>query len=239
MIALITRPPTLIPSINRLLALIVALVLKVLAATRRIEATAPADIALYLLGVARRQLIPLDARERGVLRQQCSGQELRWGLGHTGLGERLEARLRHHARAVVLRRHLLEHARAVGHLLLAVPAAFFLRFFLEQRADADAASFRAEMAAESVGAGEASPAAPVVAVFEVAAADELLLAGVQAFVALAVVLARECLAAHAADEGALVCVRAQMRPEVVGAGEALRTQSTLEGCWVLLCTLGI
>jgi len=51
---------------------------------------------------------------------------------------------------------------------------------------------------------------------------------VQALMALAVVLARESLPADRADEGPLVRVRAQVRAEVVGAGEAFRAEGALE-----------
>jgi hypothetical protein len=47
-------------------------------------------------------------------------------------------------------------------------------------------------------------------------------------VALAIVLACECFAAHGANEGALVCVCAQMGPKVVRSRETLRTESALE-----------
>jgi hypothetical protein len=117
----------------------------------------------------------------------------------------------------------LEHAVAIVHLLLAVPSTLFLRFFFEQGADADATGFGTEMSTEGVSSGKSSPAAPVVAVFEVAAAHKLLLARVQAFVSLSVVLAGECFAADAADEWTLVCVGTEMRSEVVRPGEAFRT----------------
>ena len=59
--------------------------------------------------------------------------------------------------------------------------------------------------------------------------------------AFAVVLAGEGFAADCADEWAFVGVRAQMGAEVVGAGEALRAESALECCGMLLYTavLGI
>ena len=82
------------------------------------------------------------------------------------------------------------------------------RFLVEERFDAHAASFRAEVAAQSVCAGEASSTTPLGAGLESAFADEFLLAGVQAFVAFAVVLAREGFAADGADKWSLVGVRA-------------------------------
>lgn len=62
------------------------------------------------------------------------------------------------------------------------------------------------MAAERVGAGETAAAAPGAAGAELAAADEFLLAAVEALVAFAVVLAREGFAADGADEGTFVGV---------------------------------
>jgi hypothetical protein len=50
--------------------------------------------------------------------------------------------------------------------------------FVQQRLDADAPSFRAEMAAEGVGASEAPAAAPLSALLQLALADKLLLARV-------------------------------------------------------------
>jgi hypothetical protein len=69
---------------------------------------------------------------------------------------------------------------------------------------------------------------------EFAATDEFLFAGVEAFVAFAVVLACEGFAAYGADEGSFVCVRAEVGAEVVGAGEAFRTEVALEGGGVFL-----
>lgn len=57
--------------------------------------------------------------------------------------------------------------------------------------------------------------------------------------ALPVVLTRECLPAHRADEGALVGVCAQMGPQVVRTGEALRAEGALEGSRMFLDALGI
>jgi hypothetical protein len=51
-------------------------------------------------------------------------------------------------------------------------------FFFEQRLDAYTTGFGAEVAAESVGTGEASIAAPVAPALEHAATDEFLLAAV-------------------------------------------------------------
>ena len=88
----------------------------------------------------------------------------------------------------------------------------FHRLFVQQRLDTDPAGLASEVAAEGVSAGEAPATAPVAAGPQLAFADEALLAAVQAFVAFAVVLAREGFAADSAYEGPLVGVRAQVRP---------------------------
>ena len=125
-------------------------------------------------------------------------------------------------------------------LLLLHPAALpLLGLLIEQRLDADAPRLAAEMAAKGVGAGEAAAAAPLGAGLERAATNELLLARVQALVALAVVLARKGLAADGADKGPLVGVGAQVGAQVVGAREALRAEVALEGGRVLLGALGV
>lgn len=118
-------------------------------------------------------------------------------------------------------RHLLEHA--VVHLLQAVPSTLLLRLFFEQGADADATGFGTEMSPQGVSSGKSPAAAPVVAVFQIAAADKLLLTRVQAFVSLSIVLTRKCLAAHAADKWTLIRVGTKMRSEVVRPSEAFRT----------------
>lgn len=57
--------------------------------------------------------------------------------------------------------------------------------------------------------------------------------------AFAVVLPREGFAAYGTDEGPLVGVCSEMRPQVVGAGEALGAESTLESSRVLLNALRV
>ncbi|KAI4130093.1 MAG: hypothetical protein LQ347_003509 [Umbilicaria vellea] len=131
-------------------------------------------------------------------------------------------------------------ARSVGGDDLLVPEAVALHGLLvEQGLDADAAGLGAEMAAEGVGAGEAAAAAPGAAGAEVAAADEFLLAAVEALVAFAVVLAREGLAADGADEGPFVGVGAQVGAEVVGAREAFGAEVALEVGRVFLHPSGV
>ena len=84
------------------------------------------------------------------------------------------------------------------------------------------------MAPQRVGARKAPPTAPRARVGQAALAHELLLARVQALVPLAVVLARESLAAHRTHERPLVSVGAQVRAEVVGAREAFGAEGALE-----------
>lgn len=95
------------------------------------------------------------------------------------------------------------------------------------------------MTSKSICTGESSTAAPVVAILEVATADKLLLARMETFMSLAIVLAREGFPTDTADERTLVRMCAQMRSEVVGSSEALRTQRALEGCRMLLCALWV
>jgi hypothetical protein len=54
------------------------------------------------------------------------------------------------------------------------------------------------------------------------------------FVTFPIMLTCKRFAAHAADERSLVGVGAKMRTEVVGTGEAFRTQVALEGSGMLL-----
>lgn len=95
------------------------------------------------------------------------------------------------------------------------------------------------MAAEGIGASEASAAAPLSALLQFTLADELLFARVQAFVALAVVLPREGFVAYGADERSLVGMCPEMRPQVVGAGESLGAEGALESSRVLLNALRV
>lgn len=153
----------------------------------------------------------------------------------------LESGLRrsHHTAVIVRWHRCAVHAIAIVHLLvLAFPAAFLLCLFLEKRSNAHTASFGSEVASERVGACEPPPAAPATVVLEHTTADKFLLSRVKTLVTLAVVLAGERFTAHAAHKRTLVCVGAQVRPEIVGTSETLWTQSALEGCGVLLCALG-
>lgn len=90
------------------------------------------------------------------------------------------------------------------------------------------------MSSESIGAGEAPIAAPVPALLEIAFADELLLAGVEAFVTLTIVLTCKSLATDCAHEWSLICMCAEVRSQVISTSKSLRTDGTLESSWVLL-----
>lgn len=79
------------------------------------------------------------------------------------------------------------------------------------------------MAAQSVRTGEAAAAAPLSASRELAAADEFLFAGMEAFVAFAVVLPCECFAAYCAHKWSFVGVGAEVGSQVVCAGKPFRT----------------
>ena len=90
------------------------------------------------------------------------------------------------------------------------------------------------MSSQRVSPRKPPRAAPGTTGFKLAFADEFLLAGVQAFVAFAVVLAREGFGADGADEGTLVGVGAEVGAEVVGAREFLGAEVALEGGGVFL-----
>ena len=90
------------------------------------------------------------------------------------------------------------------------------------------------MPSKGISASKAAVAAPVAALLEVALADELFLAGVQAFVTLAIVLTCESLVTDCAHEWSLVCMRAEVRSQVISTSKSLRTEGTLESSWVLL-----
>jgi hypothetical protein len=90
------------------------------------------------------------------------------------------------------------------------------------------------MATQGVCAGESATTAPVRTTLESAATHELLLARVQTFVTLAVVLASECFAAHRANERSLIRVCSEVRAQVVCSSESFRAESTLEGSRVFL-----
>jgi hypothetical protein len=68
------------------------------------------------------------------------------------------------------------------------------------------------MATKGIGTRKATAAAPAVRVFELTFAHELLFARVEAFVTLAVMLASEGFATHAAYKGTLVRMGAKMGP---------------------------
>lgn len=128
-----------------------------------------------------------------------------------------------------------KHAVVLVHLLvLAIPSAFLLSFFLQERSNADASGFRAEVASKGIGTSESSPASPVVVILEYATADKLLFSGVETFVSLTVVLSGKCFTAYTAHKGAFVGMRSQMRPKIISTCEAFGAEVALKGCRVLL-----
>lgn len=106
---------------------------------------------------------------------------------------------------------------------MAIPSTLLLRFFLEKGPDTHTACLGSKVTAESISTSETPATSPVATIFEIAAADELLLSRVQTLVSLAVVLTGKRLAADAAHERSLICVCTQMRSKVVGACKSLGT----------------
>lgn len=210
-----------------------------LASTGSIK-TAPSTNIAILVRWPCRKLVPLDTCKRGVLGQESCRQELLRCLHAARLSKRVKARLARYHVAKVLRVHRCKHAIAIVHLLvLPIPFALFACLLLQQGPNAYTASFRSEVAAQSVSAGKAPPTTPAAAILEIAATHKLFLARVQPLVSLAVVLTGKGFAANTADKGTLVRVRAQMRPEVVCSSKALRTQRALKRGGVLLRALRI
>jgi hypothetical protein len=78
------------------------------------------------------------------------------------------------------------------------------------------------VSAKRICTSEPPATAPLSAARELTSADEFLFAGVEAFVALAVVLSCESFAADCAYEWPFVCVGAEVGAEVIGAGESFR-----------------
>lgn len=105
---------------------------------------------------------------------------------------------------------MTKHAVAVIQLLALVPSALLLCLLFKKGSNADTPSLRPEMAAKSISASKAPATAPVVIVFQNTTADKLLLARVESFVPLTIVLTRKCLSADAANEWSLVGMGAQM-----------------------------
>ena len=95
------------------------------------------------------------------------------------------------------------------------------------------------MPSQRIGTCKPPSTAPVPTCAKLAAADEFLLAAVQALVALAVVLAGKGFAADGADEGAFVGVGAEVGAEIVGAGEAFGAERALESGGVFLDALPV
>src|ERR1700761_6667560 len=79
-------------------------------------------------------------------------------------------------------------------------------FFIQQGLNAHSSRFRSEMSAEGVGACESAAATPSLTWErpQFTSTDELLLARMQALMALTVMLAGECLPTNGADERPLI-----------------------------------
>ena len=232
-------PAAVVASVNGLLALVVTLLVEVLSATGSVETTAAAEVAFDFVWWTRRELIPLNTGECGVLGQKRSRQKLWWSL-HAALWERLETRLGWHHAAEILAWHRRVHAVAIVQLLvLSIPTALLLRLLFKQGTNAYSTSFGPEVTPKSICTSESPATTPIVAILEMASANKLFLAGVQAFVSLPVVLAGKSFSTNAAHKRTLIRVRAQMRAKIVRPSEALRAKSTLKCCGVLLCALRV
>lgn len=79
------------------------------------------------------------------------------------------------------------------------------------------------MSPQGISTSEPTSTAPLATPGQISPTDEFLLARMESFMSLAIVLASKCLAADGTDERSLVGVGAKMRPQIVGAGEALWT----------------
>jgi hypothetical protein len=105
----------------------------------------------------------------------------------------------HHTTEVLwhgLRIHAIVHRL----LVLRLPSAFLLRFFLEKRPYADATGLGPKVTSQGVRTRKSSSTAPVVIVLEDATTHKFLFSGMQTLMPLPIVLASECLSAHVADE---------------------------------------
>lgn len=236
-IVAVAHPATVATSKDGLLALLViALVFVVFSSTAGVEAAAAADLVGFVWTVDG-HCVPVHCRKRRVLNKKCGRKERLRRLRH--MREVFVARLSlHHATEIL--RHGIEHAVTIGHLLLlTIPTTFLLRLFFEQGAYADATSFRSEMATKCICTSEPPTATPMTVVLEVTAAHKLLLARMKAFVSFSIVLASECFTANAAHKWTLISVSAQMRTQIIGACETLRTQGALESCRMFLRTLWV
>jgi hypothetical protein len=180
-----------------------------------VETASPAHVLVYAAHVLR---TPVHLRQGRILCQQRLGQRI-VAAGVHGVSARVGVHARSHHHAWCLHDHALR-VRLLHPLLVPLPLAL-QHFLVKKGFDANTSGFGAEMATQGVGAGEPTAAAPLASALEIALADELLLTRVQAFVALAVMLASKGFPAHRAYEGPLVRVRPEMRPEIIGSGESL------------------
>lgn len=198
---------------------------------RRVEATAVAGIAaIPKLVSVRRETPPFHVCQRWVLFQKCAREDHATMHG-------IQVAAQRHARRVRIGRKLTHSGIKRLSLREHLVALSFSRFLLQQRPNANPSRLAAEMSAECICPGKTPPAPPCSASFETPTTDKLLLPRVQPLVAFPVVLARKRLPADSADEWSLVCVRAEVRTEIIRTREAFRTESALESSRVFLHAL--
>lgn len=170
-----------------------------------------------------RDLIPLEGLQCGILSQKRRGKNETASM--------LAIHSRHHEG----RWNWLQ-VTCVRRLLLIYHCAL-VRLFVKQWFDTNATSFRSEMTAQRVGPGKSATTSPLSATGELSTTDKLFLARVQPFMTLSIVLSSKGFSTNGADERPFVCVGAQVRPKIIGSGEALGTEVTLERGGMFLDTL--
>jgi hypothetical protein len=94
------------------------------------------------------------------------------------------------------------------------------------------------MATKCISSGKTPTTSPLASGFQVTLADKFLLARVQTFVSLSIMLSGKCLPADRANEWPLVSMGSQVRSQVVSSGEPLGAESALEGSRMFLYALG-
>lgn len=90
------------------------------------------------------------------------------------------------------------------------------------------------MTAQCISTGKSSATAPLTASLEIPLADKSFFPRVQALMSLSIMLSSKRFATNRTHKWTLVCVRSQVRSQVVGAGKSLGTKCTLESSRVFL-----
>lgn len=90
------------------------------------------------------------------------------------------------------------------------------------------------MPPQRVGTCKPSAATPIPAGAELALADEFLFPGMEAFVALTVMLTRKCLATYGAHKRAFIRMGTEMGAQVVRPSKAFRAECALKGSGMFL-----